>query len=575
VALTSLKSKPSVAGLLAFLARWGVALAALALALAITGRTHFYFMRPYAVPLSNDEGYITAMALRMVRGHWLPYVDAVSQRGPITYWLCTLVMSLGGLFSWMVLRWLSMALAFCIVTISFLLAAELFSPFAAAVAVLVQTYFVTYELTPWDGLGYNGELVAMPFVLLSSLLVARMQTGAASSTVGARGHRRWARAFWLATAGGLAACALLSKQVTFLHVLPAALWLLVGPSATDDSGSERPRWLAAQGLDVGCYALGFVVPFALVVGIYAAAGHLRDFVYYYQRYGRDIFMAPLTREVMASKLREELDKYLLGLACVVSLVVLALARAVRDVFGAPRGWGRWRRQAPALFALLHFFAAAAGATFTWRFFGHYFVQMYPFLGLVAGYALSERFEDMDEDHLPTVFGGLLVVAGALVLLALADSALHRFVRLQRSTDRWYKDPESDEIVRYVREKTLPSGSIFVWGFRAETYVSARRYPASRFVYTVYPSGIVPWFETTLKEEASRVVPGSQELLLDDLEHSKPELVVDAGRSLHGRYMYEIPIFRKYLDEHYCFARYVDGEPIYRRRHVDACPRPDY
>jgi len=110
---------------------------------------------------------------------------------------------------------------------------------------------------------------------------------------------------------------------------------------------------------------------------------------------------------------------------------------------------------------------------------------------------------------------------------------------------------------------------------AETYVSAHRYPASRFVYTVYPSGVVPWFAATHAEEASRVVPGSQQLLLDDLEASEPELVIDAGRSMKGRYMYAIPLLRRYLDRHYCFARFVDGEPIYRRRHDDACPPADY
>jgi hypothetical protein len=575
-----------------FASRWVVALAALTTSLVITARTHLYFIYPYAVPVSNDEGYITAMALRMVRGRWLPYVDGVSQRGPITYWLCTLVMSIGGLFSWTALRWFSMGLGFCTILLVFLLGLELFSPFAAGIVVLVQTYFITYELTPWDGLGYNGELVAIEFVLLSALVLARAQKQRAETPPSS--GCRWSRLWRLLLAGALAACAGLSKQITLVHIGPSLFWLVVGPQmvASTSSSPGRPKvgWLGARSEDVGWYFLGFTVPFAIVLSIYRLTGHLREFIYYFQQYGRQIFMAPLTHDVMRDKVREELDKHLLGIAAVSFVGLFAVARAARaflttslpDEAGLETSSGRWGRaltrlrvNAPSLFAVLNFLVAVAGASFTWRFFGHYFIQVYPFVGLMAAYALSEPFESKDENRLPSVIPGLVVVIGTTVGLGIADSALHRNIDLRRAIDRWYQKPESDEIVRYVDQKTTPSDTIFVWGFRAETYVSARRYPASRYVYTVYPAGVVPWFEATRSEEERLVVPGSQQLLMGDLNRSQPELVIDAGRSMNGHYMYEIPILRRYLAKHYCFARFVDGEPIYRRRHEEQCPPPDY
>jgi len=45
--------------------------------------------------------------------------------------------------------------------------------------------------------------------------------------------------------------------------------------------------------------------------------------------------------------------------------------------------------------------------------------------------------------------------------------------------------------------------------------------------------------------------------------------------MSGRYMYNYPQLRAYLDRGYCFMRYVDGEPVYRRRHGDICPPADY
>src|SRR5205823_10898491 len=94
-----------------FIGRWGVALASLLAAVIVTVRTHLFFMIPFAGPVSNDEGYLSAMALRMARGHWLPYVDGVSQRGPVLYWLTTSVMRIGGLWSWVPMRVFGLVLA--------------------------------------------------------------------------------------------------------------------------------------------------------------------------------------------------------------------------------------------------------------------------------------------------------------------------------------------------------------------------------------------------------------------------------------------------------------------------------
>ena len=78
---------------------WGPTLLALVVSVVVTLRAHAHFLLPYATPVSNDEGYISALGLRMIRGHWLPYVDGVSQRGPITYWLAAIAMRIGGMWS--------------------------------------------------------------------------------------------------------------------------------------------------------------------------------------------------------------------------------------------------------------------------------------------------------------------------------------------------------------------------------------------------------------------------------------------------------------------------------------------
>lgn len=71
------------------MASWLPNLSAAILAIAMVTelcRLHLWFIYPYPSVLWCDEGYIAAFALRMLGGHWLPYVDAVSQRGPVLYW---------------------------------------------------------------------------------------------------------------------------------------------------------------------------------------------------------------------------------------------------------------------------------------------------------------------------------------------------------------------------------------------------------------------------------------------------------------------------------------------------------
>lgn len=542
--------------------RWLAPGVALVVALVVLVRAHLHFFFPWAGPVSNDEGYISALALRMIHGSWLPYVDGVSQRGPLLYWLAALAMKLGGQFSWLPIRWLALLSGIGTVVLSFLAAAEFATPMAGGVAALVVTYFLSYEVNPWDGIGYNGEILAMQFVLGSLLVVGRAMRPSA------RGGSRRER--MLFAAGVLGASAGLCKQMTLIHLGPSVLWIALGASDDDRPWPRRLR-------DAGCFLLGAAAPYAVVLGLYAATGHLRTFVYYYQRYGRDIFMAPLTRDYMRDKVREQIDRYFLGGAAVTMVTMVALARTLRDVVAdeGPR-IARARRHAPGAFVVAQLACAMLGASFTFRFFPHYFVQVYPMAALVVGRAAAGlSYDPADRRDRAAVVGGLTIVVGAALLLAIASSALTRNVRLRRETDRWYQDPRADPIVRYVLERSQPSEKIFVWGFRAETYVSAARLPASRFVYTVYPSGVVPWFQSTREEEERRVVPGSRRALLDDLEQTRPILVVDAGRSMNGRYMYNYPELRQYLDRNYCFMRYVDGEPVYRRRLNGNCPPADY
>jgi hypothetical protein len=214
-----------------------------------------------------------------------------------------------------------------------------------------------------------------------------------------------------------------------------------------------------------------------------------------------------------------------------------------------------------------------GASFYFRFLPHDFVGVVPFLGLVIGYGLTEALEVKEPRSAPQVAGALVFLGGLILFVVLGNLTVYRNMHHVRDLGAAFQNPQRDPIVRYVEERTNPWDTIFVWGYRPEIYVSSGRYPASRYVFAGYPSGVIPWFYATRAEDEGRVVPGSREQLVRDLEESRPELIIDAGRTLAGRYMFDIPPLRTYLDAHYCFMRNVDGEPIYRRRRGQYCPVP--
>ena len=69
-----------------------------AVAMAMGALIYSFFMFPYSQQVGYDEGYEAAATERVISGHWLPYVDAVSHRGPFLYWTQAIFHLLTGRF---------------------------------------------------------------------------------------------------------------------------------------------------------------------------------------------------------------------------------------------------------------------------------------------------------------------------------------------------------------------------------------------------------------------------------------------------------------------------------------------
>src|SRR6266545_2186995 len=242
---------------------------------------HLFFLRPPALLHFYDEGYINAFAWRMIDGHMLPYVDAVSHRGPLLYWIAALAAKLGSPTSWVPIRICSLVVTIAPVIFIFAAAYRAKKPLAGGIAAIATVVALLLALGPGDGIAFNGEHVLNVFA-----------TAAFFSLVVALDRRRPTPSVALVgLAGALAAMSALSKQVGAAMIPALALWVIA--AAVSRRSLERSqRWKL-----VLAFAAGLAVPVATVLLRYAVVHELNTFIYWAIRYNSEIYMAPYAHAI--------------------------------------------------------------------------------------------------------------------------------------------------------------------------------------------------------------------------------------------------------------------------------------
>ncbi|HRG96020.1 MAG TPA: glycosyltransferase family 39 protein [Polyangiaceae bacterium] len=510
----------------------------------------------YGTFANVDEAYAGALASRILDGHKL-YVGAVSQRGPLMYYLYTLVAWLHGWDNLRALRLWALAIALLNLYAVYLFARAFLPRAGVLIATFVMAYALAFGVPPFDGLALHGESLQLPPLTFGCML------GALALHAGTReaSHRRWL----LAGSGLLFGIAVAIKQSAALHPAALCVWLV---ASARRNGQPARQWLT----DIAIVTAGtFLLPAAFIAHS-AHEGTLKELYYYTVVYNRDVHLRP-TRKLFPLltpfflRLTEQTGYFLLLVAIASAALpsgARRLARAVRARAPWPllRGFGV-RRYLVANLAL-----AVLSASAMYRFFPHYFVQSLPFLALTAGAMVGPSAERARHraafDRLAIGAFGMLVGAAALGTIF-----------GERVDGRVTHDRTPQLCGKLIAAGTKPDDRIFVWGFSPWIYQYAHRKPAGRFVFETYVTGFVPWFWDRLDLERSRIVPGSVEALLADLDRERPEIVVDAGSVMMARPMraYEKP--GRWLLEHYCFEYRLAAFDVYRRKPdgVAECAQP--
>lgn len=530
--------------------------AALIVAVVLLVHANRYFLVPGPALINGmDEGYVTVFGRRMIEGHWLPYVDAVSHRGPVYYFFAAILVKTFGWSSWLAVR---MGASICMLaTLGFTSVAALSCKRFLATAIFALTYVsaMLVSLGLGDGLAFNSEHVLNVFGMLAFLFIV---TGLRSAA-----PRPWL----LGLSGASAMLGALSKQVGLVLLVPLFLWTL--SAALSRPNLERRLRVRA----ILAFASGAALPLVLLVARYAIAGELGTLWFYVVRYNTEIYVAGLGSR-LPKYVKDSFENRFDLLVVAAPLVGYALSRLIARARGFRDLWRAYDRQGFDTTVGLSAIVALVTANGSWRNFGHYYVQVIPWAALFGGLVVERLAESSSwaerRRWLRTMLTRAVILAPVAALAIAGWSVRVRTLQREGSPGADFGSA-SWPICTYLNQNVPPSEGLFVWGFDPAPYTACNRKPVSRYVYTTFVAGFVPFLDDPRDVEAKRVAPGSMEILVRELEAGRPGVIVDSAMSMKNRSLTTYPKLKELVNRDYCRVTVnVGGPNVWVRRDLPPC-----
>lgn len=532
-------------------------------------RAPFYIKRQVFNP---DEGTLAAIAQTILDGG-VPYRDSWDTRGPVTYYIYAAVFRLFGRNNMLAVHFLLIVFVSVSSLMIMLVGRQMIRGPTGDLAGLVYA-LVSFSYLKMDMLAANVELFMVAFILAGMLLFVR----------GLKSGKRFTFLF----SGLFLGIAFLTKQPAILDFAGLAFYLLflTGPVGF----SLKKRLYSAAHM-----SMGFLLPLGIVLSAFSAAGALRDFVFGFWTYSSKYFMPAMPSD---DRFRMMYQGPLLLIQGNRYAWVTAIAGAVLLLLMTARRRGEgtfW--PLPVIWGATSFLAASMSG----RAFGHYYIQLLPPLSILSA-LFSARFlprilagigrawayflkgaggRSPDRPRLfsPALLAGMIALAGyGSPMMRYYNSGLTgNLARLPAVIGMTVEERNArglgrsmKELVDHLQMETSKEDSIFVWGFYPQIYLLTNRRPASRFSYCIYLTGLVPWVNVHPRKDTSRyIVPGSWDLLMQDLFENAPRYIVDTAPGniyFWKKYpMSKYPRLKNFVDEHYyldLIIRNRKGEDLY-------------
>jgi 4-amino-4-deoxy-L-arabinose transferase-like glycosyltransferase len=443
---------------------------AFALALAALAAGHLALRRDsFNLPLMSDEGEYAYAAQAWSAGG-LPYRDAYFQKPPMIVLLYRAAYAarpgdllaprrLAVLFTWLSMLFL------------FLLTPEDWGPAARLSAPAIYGVLST---SPIGSLGFpaNTEVFLCAFTCLGALAAARSFKSARPAA-------------WILLCGLASGAALMTKQTSLWTVLSFALLAAFGRKRRFD------------GRAAAAFAAGAAFVPALFAGYFLARGGLGAFIA--DAYGNNVRYASAV--VGTSSVGRQFAWFLRRVA--------PLFAAGDWPVWAAAAWGLAGTQArwdePETLATLWLGTGLTGAVTGLFFFPYYFLQALPplaFAGAAGVRKLGRKWR--------------AVAAAALCLYPVLIRGRAYFILPPRleAARLLYPNPlfEAADLGEYIRERSAPEDSVYVFGSEPHVYVYAGRRAATEHIF-VFPLTTFPGGEGEIAAELAKVEAASPKFVV--------------------------------------------------------------
>ncbi|MGQ9909900.1 MAG: glycosyltransferase family 39 protein [Candidatus Flexifilum sp.] len=431
-------------------------------------------------PLGRDQGEFATIGRGILNGR-IPYVDLWNPKPPAVFYVYAAAIALAGDGSTIGLRALDLALMPLVMIGLYVISLRLFGQSVGrrigwiAAALFGLFYFTEtfWTLTQNDGLA----LVPMTGALYSTIEAARSRSGKRGARIHAAiagllaGVTFWFKYPFVLFIAALPIIYLLLRRWTAERVDRAAAASFIGGLALTGGGIAGV--LIAQG------AWADLIESARVTAGYAALG----------LEGGAVF------DWLGTALGFRWSHWgLLFVLAGVGLIasIIPVARPLADDL-------RTRRQASAI----HVIWALAGAAILLvqaKGYDYHWLPLLPPLCLIAAAGL-ERIAGW----IGTALRPMLVTGAVIALIA--GTALSVWPPVLTGTIRFvageFDAAESLRVAAYLRERTTPGDSLFIWGFRPEIYYLADLNPATRYIFQFPLVG--SWYPAAWRQQAVEVL----------------------------------------------------------------------
>lgn len=413
----------------------------------------------------RDQAMFAYVADGWVEGH-IPYRDSWDNKPPATYALQALAMVAFGR-SQLSSRLADLILTLCIVICIFLLTGALASRLAACAAAIGYSLAYYLHFDYWHTA--QAEVPTSLFALLG-LLAAWKWQGEYSRRL---------------TAGLAGACVGLSTlfKITGALILPVILALIIW------SRKSRGVWrdmIAPCMMVVG----GFLFPLGVAAAYFGAQASLPEMWDVVIGFNMD-YAGQRIESTSMWVVADALAQAAIGMVLLVPLALVGLFEVCIETRGIRSRF------------ILAWFGASILMVFSQhRFFWYHWLALLPALSVLAGIGtatLVARIRVGDSRHGKTAYWVVLAVSVAIAMInctpaAIAPSYGHaiRFCTGRTSVQEFeasftggnnYDYAQGAKVAAYLRQKTLPSDRVAVWGFEPEIQFLAGRRAPSRFAAT--------------------------------------------------------------------------------------------